>query len=127
MTVNDIINRILERCNIRSLALIDMGITKNAFGASKQTNTRLLSKSNSMMLILSLTNIAVSMTLHGHLEASLAPTILKSKIFLAMDKLHIYRENTKLFGGQSNRFMSRIGRICGGQSTVRKFKQQYYL
>ena len=36
-----------------------------------------------------------------------------------MDKLHIYRENTKSFGGQSNRFMSRIGRICGGQAKVR--------
>ena len=68
--VNDIINRILEHFNIQSLALIDIAIIKNAFGASKLTNTRLLSKSNSMMLILSSTNIAVSLALYSHLEFS---------------------------------------------------------
>ena len=43
---------------------------------------------------------------------------MKLKFYSAMDKLHIYRDNTKSFGGQSNRYLSRIGRICGGQIKV---------
>jgi len=116
MGASDIMNLILEHFNIQNLVSIDMEITKNASGALKQTNMHLPSRSNSMMLILNLINFAVSQLLLP--PSGLNKTEIKS-LFSAMDKLHIYRENTKSFGGQSNRFMSRIGRICGGQAKVR--------
>ena len=61
MVVNDTIYPIRERSNIQNLVLVHMEITKNAFGVSKQTNTHLRLKSNSMMSILNLINIVVSL------------------------------------------------------------------
>ena len=35
-----------------------------------------------------------------------------------MDKIHIYRNDAKTFGGRTNKYLTRIGRICGGQDGV---------
>lgn len=35
--------------------------------------------------------------------------------YCGMDKIHIYRNNAKEFGGRTNKYLTRIGRICGGQ------------
>lgn len=42
----------------------------------------------------------------------------KTKQFLGMDKIHIYRNDEKTFGGRTNKYLTRIGRICGGQDGV---------
>lgn len=35
-----------------------------------------------------------------------------------MDKIHIYRNDARTFGGRTNKYLTRIGRICGGQDGV---------